>query len=250
MKSTIIFDMDGVISDSMPFHAKAWKEAFASIGVDVEDFEVYIREGMKGRETIEGIIKERNLSISQEEIEQIYKRKSEAFDRIFEVKLMPGIYELLARLREKGHRLGLVTGSRFAAAKAVLQKLVGSSEWEVRSEESPNSELRTPNFFNVVIAGEMVTSGKPDPEPYLKAVSMLGVEKEDCLVIENAPAGITSAKRAGLTCYAVATSLPETYLNEADKVFKSVEEIADYLLNGCYIQPVKQVDHSFVQEDK
>ncbi|HLG30120.1 MAG TPA: hypothetical protein VI387_07915, partial [Candidatus Brocadiales bacterium] len=48
IKSTIIFDMDGVISDSMPFHAKAWKEAFGTIGVDVDDFEIYIREGMKG----------------------------------------------------------------------------------------------------------------------------------------------------------------------------------------------------------
>ncbi|MGR3309735.1 MAG: HAD family hydrolase, partial [Candidatus Brocadiales bacterium] len=168
LKNTIIFDMDGVISDSMPFHAKAWKEAFATFGVDVEDFEIYIREGMKGRETIEGIIKERNLSISQEEMELIYKRKSEVFDRIFEVKLMPGIYKLLTTLRNSGHKLGLVTGSRLAAAKAVLRDGLE-------------------NMFDVVIAGEMVTNGKPDPEPYLKAVSVLGVEKEDCLVIENAP---------------------------------------------------------------
>lgn len=212
MKSTIIFDMDGVISDSMPFHAKAWKEAFASIGVDVDDFEVYIREGMKGRETIEDIIKERNLSISQEETEQIYKRKSEAFNRIFKVKLMPGICELLTGLRKRGHKLGLVTGSRFEVAKAVLQNGLEK-------------------MFDVVIAGEMVVNGKPDPEPYLKAVSMLGVEKEDCLVIENALAGITSAKRAGLRCYAVATSLPKTYLKEADIVFNNIEEVSDYLLN-------------------
>lgn len=208
-KNTIIFDMDGVISDSMPFHAKAWKEAFAAFGFDVEDFEIYIREGMKGMETIEGIIKERNLSISQEEMEQIYKRKSEVFDRIFEVKLMPGMYKLLTTLRNSGHKLGLVTGSRHAAAKAVLRNGLE-------------------NMFDVVIAGEMVTNGKPDPEPYLKAVSMLGVEKEDCLVIENAPLGITSAKRAGLTCYAVATSLPKTYLKDADKIFNNTEEISEF----------------------
>ena len=213
MKSRISFDREGVISDSMPFDAKAWKEAFASIGVDVDDFEVYIREGMKGRETIEDIIKERNLSISQEKIEQIYKKKSEVFNRIFAVKLMPGIYELLTGLRKNGHRLALVTGSCLEAAKAVLQNGIE-------------------NMFDVVVAGEMVANGKPDPEPYLKAISMLGVKKEDCLVIENAPAGITSAKRAGLTCYAVATSLPETYLKEADKVFKSIEEVSNHLLNG------------------
>ena len=212
IKSTIIFDMDGVISDSMPFHAKAWKEAFGTIGVDVEDFEIYIREGMKGRETIEDIIKERNLSISQEQMEQIYKRKRDAFGRIFEVKLMPGIYELLTGLRKNGHRLALVTGSCLEAAKAVLQNGIE-------------------DMFDVVVAGEMVANGKPDPEPYLKAVSMLGVAKENCLVIENAPAGITSAKRAGLTCYAVATSLPKTYLKEADIVFNNIEEVSDCLLN-------------------
>ncbi|MBI2559804.1 MAG: HAD family phosphatase, partial [Planctomycetes bacterium] len=58
-----------------------------------------------------------------------------------------------------------------------------------------------------------------------------------CLVIENAPAGITSAKRAGLRCYAVATSLPKTYLKEADMVFDNIKEISDYLLNEHYIQP-------------
>jgi beta-phosphoglucomutase len=210
IKGAIIFDMDGVISDSMPFHARAWKEAFAAIGVNVEDFDVYIREGMKGRETIKGIMKERNLSVSQEEIEQIYKRKTDSFNKIFEVKLMPGIYELLSRLRNGGYKLGLVTGSRFEMAKTVLRNGLE-------------------NMFDVVIAGEMVNNGKPDPEPYLKAVSMLGVKKEDCLVIENAPAGITSAKRAGLTCYAVATSLPKTYLKEADKVFKNIKEISDLL---------------------
>ncbi|HHT9125635.1 MAG TPA: HAD family hydrolase [Candidatus Brocadiia bacterium] len=235
-KKTIIFDMDGVISDSMPFHAKAWKEAFAPIGINVEDIEIYIREGMKGKETIEDIIKERNLSISQEEMEQIYKRKREAFNRIFEVKLMPGIYGLLNGLRMNGHRLALVTGSCLEATKAVLSSLAArrsSPESEVTSHWS----LVTSDVFDVVIAGEMVANGKPDPEPYLKAVSMLGVKKEDCLVIENAPAGITSAKRAGLRCYAVATSLPKTYLKEADMVFDNIKEISDYLLNEHYIQP-------------
>ena len=95
-------------------------------------------------------------------MEQIYKKKTEVFNRIFEVKLMPGISELLAELRKRGHKIGLVTGSRYDAAKAVLRKLVGSSECEVRSGESPDSEPRTPNFFDVVIAGEMVSKGKPN----------------------------------------------------------------------------------------
>ena len=134
---------------------------------------------------------------------------------------MPGIYELLTELHKNGHRLALVTGSCLEAAKAVLQNGIE-------------------NMFDVVVAGEMVANGKPDPEPYLTAISMLGVKKEDCLVIENAPAGITSAKRAGLRCYAVATSLPKTYLKEADKIFKNIEEISDCLLNERCLQKVSQ----------
>ena len=88
------------------------------------------------------------------------------------------------------------------------------------------------NIFEVIVTGEMVNRGKPNPEPYLKAVDELKVTKEDCVVVENAPAGITSAKSAGLTCIAVQTSLSEEYLQDADKVFKDIESVSKYLLNS------------------
>jgi beta-phosphoglucomutase-like phosphatase (HAD superfamily) len=78
----------------------------------------------------------------------------------------------------------------------------------------------------------MVNNGKPDPEPYLKAVNELNVDKESCLVIENAPAGITSAKSAGLTCFAVQTSLPEEYLKSADKIFRSIDDLSAFLIKS------------------
>ena len=106
-----------------------------------------------------------------------------------------------------------MTGTRLEVVKKVLQ--VGLE-----------------NIFEIIVAGEMVNKGKPDPEPYLKAVDELNAAKENCIVIENAPAGIASAKSAGLTCFAVQTSLSEEYLQDADKVFKDIDGISKYLLNS------------------
>lgn len=85
--------------------------------------------------------------------------------------------------------------------------------------------------FDVVITAESVERKKPAPDPYLKAVEMLGLRREECLVIENAPAGITSAKRAGLRCLAITTSLPESYLKEADAVLAGLEDVASLFNN-------------------
>jgi len=88
------------------------------------------------------------------------------------------------------------------------------------------------DIFKVIITGEMVNRGKPSPEPYQKAVDELKAEKEDCIVIENAPAGITSAKSAGLTCFAVQTSLSEEYLQDADRIFQNIDDVAQFLLHS------------------
>ena len=116
-------------------------------------------------------------------------------------------------LKDRQYNLALVTGTRLEVVKKVLQ-------------------MGLENIFKVIVTGEMVNKGKPNPEPYLKAVDELKAKKEDCIVIENAPAGITSAKNAGLTCFAVQTSLSEEYLQDADKIFQNIDGVSKYLLNS------------------
>jgi len=211
--NTVIFDMDGVIVDGMPYHVKSWKEALSTIGMSASDLDIYLMEGMTGRETMEVFVKKSEISISDETADKIIKLKRKIFNDIFTVKLIKGIKDLLLELKDRQYNLALVTGTRLEVVKKVLQ--VGLE-----------------NIFEVIVAGEMVNKGKPDPEPYLKAVDELNATKEDCIVIENAPAGITSAKSAGLTCFAVQTSLSEEYLQDADKVFKDIDGISKYLLNS------------------
>jgi beta-phosphoglucomutase-like phosphatase (HAD superfamily) len=86
-----------------------------------------------------------------------------------------------------------------------------------------------PGIFDVIVSGEDVHYGKPYPEPYLKAVDLLGIEKEECLVVENAPMGVESAKRAGLYCVGVPTYVSPNKLSQADIVLKDHSSLTDYL---------------------
>ena len=211
--NSVIFDMDGVIVDGMPYHIESWKKALSTVGITVTDLEIYLMEGMTGEETIKELINKKKKSLSDESIRSVLKLKRKIFNDIFTVKLMKGSKELLLELHRLDYRLALVTGTRLEVVKKVLQ-------------------MGLDDVFKIVITGEMVSNGKPNPEPYLKAVNELGVNKEDCLVVENAPAGITSAKNAGLTCFAVQTSLPGEYLKGADKIFQSIDELSAFLIKS------------------
>jgi HAD superfamily hydrolase (TIGR01509 family) len=209
--NTVIFDMDGVVVDGMPYHIQSWKEALSTIDMSVSDLEIYLMEGMTGRETMEIFASKSNMSLSDETVENVIKLKRRIFNDIFTVTLMKGVKDFLFELKERRYNLALVTGTRLEVVKKVLQ-------------------MGLNDIFKVIVTGERVNKGKPDPEPYLKAVDELGVRKEDCIVIENAPAGITSAKNAGLICFAVQTSLSEEYLKEADKIFQDIDEVSEFLL--------------------
>jgi HAD superfamily hydrolase (TIGR01509 family) len=86
-----------------------------------------------------------------------------------------------------------------------------------------------PGIFDAIISGEDVENGKPDPEPYEKAIAKLGLSKDECLVVENAPLGVESAKNAGVFCVGVPTYLDESKLKEADFVVRNHSELIEYL---------------------
>jgi len=133
--NTIIFDMDGVIVDGMPYHIKSWKEALLTIDMHVSDLEIYLMEGMTGRETMEIFAKKSNISISDETAD-IIKLKRRIFNDIFAVTLIKGIKNLLLELKDRQYNLALVTGTRLDVVKKVLQvglenilKLLSPEKW-------------------------------------------------------------------------------------------------------------------------
>ena len=118
----------------------------------------------------------------------IVKEKETHYMQNHSFKLYPGAVQLVKNLKVKGYLLGLVTGGN---AKRLLNIGIESLL----------------ELFDVRITGDMVNKGKPSPEPYLKAAKILNVNNNSCLVIENAPLGIKSAKKSGMTCIAVSSTL-------------------------------------------
>jgi len=206
----IIFDMDGVIVDSMPYHFIAWYEALRPWGVRVSCFEVYAQEGERWETTLKGLLKREKIKPTRKVLSEIFTLRQKIFKRYFKRYIFHGAYELLLDLRMQGFALGLVTGSPLNEIKRIL----------------PVKLLR---LFTAVVAGNQVKNGKPHPEPYLRVASLLKLKPGTCLVIENAPFGIISAKRAGMPCIAVSTSLPKEYLADADIVVSQLNQISGYI---------------------
>lgn len=206
----VIFDMDGVIIDSMPYHYLAWYEALRPYGVRVSCFEVYAKEGEKWNKTLKDLLLGAGIKPSALLLEEVFARRQRIFRKYFRRFMISGAEELISSLRQKGCLLGLVTGSPRQEVRAILSRRIIAK-------------------FQVIVPGDEVKKGKPEPEPYLKAARLLGLRPEECLVVENAPLGIESAKRAGMPCVAVTTSLPKGYLKKADLIVERLQDILSLL---------------------
>lgn len=208
--------MDGVLYDSMPFHALSWQKMMAEQGLDIPAEEFFLYEGMTGRDTIDLIFRrELGHGVSLEEARRLYDRKAQLFVEMGEKRLMPGAGRMLKALKDAGVGRVLVTGS---AQSSLLSRL--------------NDDY--PGFFpdEMRVTALDVTRGKPDAEPYLKGLEKAGVGKDEAFVIENAPLGVRAGKAAGIFTIAVTTGpVPrEAFVREgADLIFPSMPQFADVL---------------------
>ncbi len=201
----IIFDMDGVLVDSMPSHAEAWQQAFATAGISVDKREIYELEGSNHMQTVDIIFRRSGRVPTKKDAEDLSSRKVEIFNRMQRVKPFDGMKELIAELAPV-YRLAVVSGSNRKTVHDLMNNFF-------------------PGAFSVIITGDDVQKSKPDPEPYLMAVEKLGVAGSECIAIENAPLGIRSAKSAGLRCIAVVAYLGRESLGEADVIVESHREL-------------------------
>ena len=212
----IIFDMDGVIVDSMPYHFLAWYEALRPWGIRVSCFDVFSKEGERWDVTLKDLLKRANIKPTPRLLKKIFSARQKIFKKNFKRFIFKGVEEFLICLEKKGYSLGMVTGTPLVEVKKILPQSIKK-------------------LFNAVVTGDLVKQGKPHPEPYLKAALALGAKPNECLVVENAPLGIESAKRAGMACIAVTTSLPKEYLSLADIVVDNLDEIYGIIDKSCSI---------------
>lgn len=195
--SAILFDLDGVLVDSTRSVARQWRLWASENNIDPEK----VMEIAHGRRTIEVVrILAPHLDAKAEE-KKIEKR--EAHDNNG-VAVMPGAAELLKSIPE-GRWCVVTSGTRYLATS------------RLRLFELP--------IPGVLVAADDVQKGKPDPEPYLKGAELLKVKPAECLVIEDAPAGIRSAHAGGMKAIALTSTYPESELQEADAVLQTLKQI-------------------------
>lgn len=212
MLQAIIFDFDGTIADSEPFHFQASQAALASIGIAL-DFQTHLLEcaGVPDLENFRRQCVKHQREADTEQLLQLVNFKIQYFQQLKKQYIKPC--------------LGAVSLIKSAAEQYPLAICSGSHRDEINLVLPHLDEEDLGQFFRHIITVDDVTIGKPDPAGYRLAASKLNILPEYCLAIEDSPTGIIAAKAAGMTVLAVTTSYPREKLTLADHCVSSLAEV-------------------------
>ena len=215
----VLFDMDGVLYDSMRFHAQSWQEVadLHHLKATPEDF--YLFEGRTGSSTInELFLRTFGREATEEEKQTIYQEKAALFNRYNDGSPMRGAAAVLAAVEAKGWQRLVVTGS---GQHTLIDKLNHTYPGHFQREK--------------MVTAYDVKYGKPHPEPYLMGLQKAGVKANEAIVIENAPMGVEAGVAAGIFTIAVNTGpLPDQVLLDrgADLLFPNMEALATFIAHN------------------
>ncbi|MGV3561408.1 beta-phosphoglucomutase [Larkinella arboricola] len=199
----LLFDLDGVIVDTAIFHYQAWRRMANSLGFDIsEEFNEQLK-GVSRAESLDIILAHGGLTLSDETKAELAARKNEWYlelvSQMTPANILPGVTDFFAQVKAAGLKSAL--GSVSKNARLILERIGMLDD------------------FDAIIDGTKISRGKPDPEVFLKGAAELGVQPDECVVIEDAVAGIEAAKRGGML--AVGIGEP-TVLTRADLVAGSL----------------------------
>lgn len=181
----VIFDMDGVLVDSEPYHVQNEKLMFSKLGLEIPDEEHARYMGTATDVMWKQIIRERNLKLDVAEItDQTIQQEIPYFQSLNKIDPMPGLVNLLENLQEYGIPMAVASSSDAAIIDIILDK----------------SGLR--KYFNHTVSSGEIGKSKPEPDVFLHAAKLLGVSPENCIVFEDSKNGIKAAKAAGMYCIA------------------------------------------------
>lgn len=206
----VLFDFDGVIADTMQANLRAWQLAFHDFGVHIRPDDYFSLEGMSPDDVASALAEKHGLDRSIAEktpaLKEAYFLGAEA------CPLFPGVLDLLSCLRSQGKACALVTGASKERLDATLSPEVLA-------------------MLDFCVTAGATLKGKPAPDPFLSAAHQLGLTPSECVVVENAPLGILSAKRAGMKCIAVCSTLKPELLRDADFIVADLAQVGCLLLS-------------------
>ena len=211
----MLFDMDGVLYNSMPNHAIAWQQSMAQFGIEMTADDAYATEGARGVDTIRQMVaRQQGREIDEAEAQRMYDVKSHIFHELPEAPVMPGILDLMQQIQEDGIQIGVVTGS---GQKPLIRRIL-------KDFGSFVDETHITTAYDV-------RRGKPKPDPYLMGLRKAGdLQPYEAFVVENAPLGIRAGAAAKIFTIAINTGpLPaQTLLDaNADLLFPSMTDFSD-----------------------
>lgn len=210
----VLFDMDGVLYNSMPNHAVAWQESMKMFGITMTARDAYATEGARGIDTIRHMVRQQqHRDIDEQEAQRMYDEKTRLFHQLPEPPVMEGIHDLMRQIHEQGMVIGVVTGS---GQRPLINRLLRDFGQYLTEDH--------------ITTAYDVKRGKPHPDPYLMGLEKAGhLSPWQAVVVENAPLGIRAGAAARIFTIGVNTGpLPMHELTDAgaDMVFERMTDLS------------------------
>jgi beta-phosphoglucomutase len=201
-----LFDLDGVLVDTAIYHFKAWRQLAQTLGIEFTEHDNERLKGVSRVRSLEIILEIGGQTMEEEKMLALCEQKNTEYlldvAKMTPEEILPGVVDFLNALKAEGIKIAL--GSASKNAQLILE----------RTELLP--------YFDAIIDGRHVVNGKPNPEVFLKGAEALGVQPEECVVFEDAVAGVEAAKNGNMLC--VGVGQPEV-LTQADVVVKDLTEM-------------------------
>jgi len=215
-KRAFIFDMDGTIVDNMAFHTRSWITFFQRRGQDIDADEFFrTTAGRQGKEIIRSHM---GADLPDDEVAVLNQEKEAVYRELYEPhrKTLAGFDDLVAQAKQHGVALAVATAAPNANITFTLDGL----------------DLR--RHFDAVVGAADVPRGKPHPDVFLKAAERVGALPADCIVFEDAPLGVEAARRAGMRCVVLTTTLPADAFAGFDNVIKIARDFSGLTVDDLF----------------
>ena len=211
----VLFDMDGVLYDSMPLHAIAWQESMKKFGIHMTTADAYATEGARGIDTIRLFVKQQqDKDISLEEAQRMYDEKTRLFHAMPEAPIFDGVFSIMEKIQRSGMTVNVVTGS---GQRPLIERLLHDFGQYLDEDH--------------ITTAYDVKHGKPYPDPYLRGLRKAGnLQPNEGIVVENAPLGVRAGASAGIFTVAINSGpLPDASLLDegANVLYDTMTQFVD-----------------------